>query len=518
MPSYGNNSSIVPGGNTVNPWAPTPVAAPVLKPANVPLVSNGTVWTPPPPTTSTIQVSPTTGGVSGYVPPPTVAPAPSTSLNPNANWYGQFPQSNLPTSTTPVTNSFSVDTNAPVTSNVLTGDPKTTSDVIASQKSYMDYVNQLAQANQYSPEYIAAVQGAQGIQTRDAQLQENLTSGKGFDGATSDYASSVTNRARSQNAIEGLQYTQAEQVQALIRSGNIAAASALVQAAQPQSVSPGSSLVSPMTGQTIYGGGQAYADYQAQQTYFNLAQTYPDAQIPTWNAGATAQQNLQVAQALAAQSPSFQARQTISVPLPGGGYALVNKNQIAQNSSGSTVLISPTQSAMVTAASDNIKTLSDQKAQVSTAITAADQTYPYLMAIVKQAGINDFNSPLLNQIQAAVNKHLIGPGDQQKFNIFLQSLQTEYTGILSRKGGVTNMTRAEGDNLISGSIGFAAMQKAYEAIQTDAKIILNSYDSEIAKQKTSIQGIYDQGQSLGSYTGTTSGTTSADDPMGLFTK
>lgn len=83
---------------------------------------------------------------------------------------------------------------------------------------------------------------------------------------------------------------------------------ALREASKPVSVAMGSSLVNPITGKTVASGG-SYIDKQAHDTFFNLAQTYPDANIQ-WNDALSAQQNLQAAQKAAQASPSFTARNT----------------------------------------------------------------------------------------------------------------------------------------------------------------------------------------------------------------
>lgn len=83
---------------------------------------------------------------------------------------------------------------------------------------------------------------------------------------------------------------------------------ALREASKPVLVPMGSSLVNQLTGKTVASGG-SYTDKQAYDTFFNLAQTYPDANIQ-WNDALTAQQNLQTAQKAAQNSPSFTAKNT----------------------------------------------------------------------------------------------------------------------------------------------------------------------------------------------------------------
>lgn len=100
--------------------------------------------------------------------------------------------------------------------------------------------------------------------------------------------------------------------------------SALREASKPVSVAMGSSLVNPLTGKTVASGG-SYTDKQAYDTFFNLAQTYPDANIQ-WNDAITPQQNLQAAQKAAQASPSFEAKQTVYAINPlTGEPTIINK-------------------------------------------------------------------------------------------------------------------------------------------------------------------------------------------------
>ncbi len=78
---------------------------------------------------------------------------------------------------------------------------------------------------------------------------------------------------------------------------------------KPVSVAPGETLINPLTGKTVASGG-SLSDKQALDTFYNIAQTYPDARI-TWNPALSPQQNLQNAQKAASESPSFQAKNTV---------------------------------------------------------------------------------------------------------------------------------------------------------------------------------------------------------------
>jgi hypothetical protein len=93
---------------------------------------------------------------------------------------------------------------------------------------------------------------------------------------------------------------------------------------KPVAVSAGTNLVNPMTGEVTASGG-SMTDKQAQDTFYNLAQTYPDADI-VWNPALNSQQNMTAAQKAASQSPSFEAKQTVYAINPlTGEPVIINK-------------------------------------------------------------------------------------------------------------------------------------------------------------------------------------------------
>lgn len=99
---------------------------------------------------------------------------------------------------------------------------------------------------------------------------------------------------------------------------------ALREFSKPIAVSPGSSLINPYSGKTV-AAGTPPADIQARDTFYNLAQTYPDAKI-TWDDTLTPQQNLANAQKAASASGSFEAKNTLYAINPLTGQpTLINK-------------------------------------------------------------------------------------------------------------------------------------------------------------------------------------------------
>ncbi len=463
---YGNTPTIksTPSGGTLFPAPPTVGTTPK------PIASNAGASPQIPATNNPQQIQTPSGG--------------SISMDGFGNPLGYTPGQ-----------SYTIPVGGAVPSDAITSSTSM-ADLQQKRNQYADYVQGLYNATVPNQDYIAALNAVNAATLKDATLQSNLATGVA-PGDTLGAAQSFTSREQALNNVNKLGANQSLAVQQAIRQGNIDAYKALVGAAEPTSVSPGSSLVSPISGDATYGGAGAYSDYQAQQTYFNLAQNFPDAAIPAYNPAASAQQNLQLAQSLASQSPSFQSRNLMQVQLPGGGISFINKNQIVTDpKTGQYSIISPVQATAATAASSAVKDLTGQLANTKRAIDTAESNFPLLINIVKKAGVNDYNSPLGNQLQQAVNNRLIGSGDYASYNALLTSLQTEYSQILSRGGSVTDKTRGEAEQIVSGTIGYAALQDLYKTLKAESGNVIKGYSDEIARQNAALGSIYSSGQPL----------------------
>lgn len=410
-----------------------------------------------------------------------------------------------PTGAVTSPSNFKVDVSGSVDSSVLTGNLGK-SDVLKTQKTYADYVNGLAQASQYSPQYLQALQAVQAAQAKDSELKTNFYTGNNLPGATLDYAAGATARAQQLNNQSLLAGQQGLQVQELMRQGNIAAAGALVDAYQPVNVSPGTSLVNPVDGQQTYNGTGGYVGMQAIQTYNNLQQNFPDAQIPAYDQNKTPEQNLQIAQQLSSQAPSFQSRSTIPVTLPGGGYALVNKNQVAgYNSDGTAIIVSPGQAAQADAAKSSINKLTNDRSQLQSAITAADSNFPILLNIANAAGVNN-NAPVINELKQKVLNKTSQSQALAALNTLVPSLQAEYSRIIARGGTVDDNTRKSAQAIINGTYSLGQLQAVYAVVQREGANVLKGYDNEINRLTGSLNDIYKNPSKPGSTTtGTTNG-------------
>jgi hypothetical protein len=348
---------------------------------------------------------------------------------------------------------------------------------------YAEYAQQLASAQGYSPEYLAALKNKQAVDAQKAQLTSNYYTGANLPGDTLGYAGGFTTRESALNDITGLRAEQALQVQTLLRQGNIDAATSLVNAYKPQEVSPGSSLVDPATGQEQYSGLGGYQAVQSIQTVNNLAQAHPDAGIvPTDNLVTAAQK--------VSSSPSFQAGNLIAYATPAGGIGYINKldvNKLQRNADGTYQLIGDAAAASSGAAKAAIADLTKQRADTQAAITTADANFPLLLNAVKAAGLNN-NAPLVNEINQKIANKTSKDAALATLNTLVPSLQTEYSRIIARGGSVDDKTRNSAQAIVNGTYSFAQLQAVYNTVKAEGQNVLKGFDDEITRQSQSLGG------------------------------
>lgn len=374
--------------------------------------------------------------------------------------------------------SFAIDTTGAIPSSAL-NTPFSASAVTGTRQSYADYVNGLSQASQYSPEYVSAVQAQ--LAANQKELSDNVQGQ--YLGDTTGFAQGATARMNLQDELSKNAASNTLQVQELIRQGNIAAATALVNGTKPESVSPGASLINPASGAVTYGGAGAYSDYQAQQTYFNLAQNFPDAQIPSYNPSLSAQQNLQVAQQAAASAPSFQSRNLMQVTDAAGGIHFVNKNQLQTNPDGSYTYISPTTSAGNKADAASLTTQQSYADTITRSLNTADTSFQQILGLMGKAKINDAQSPILNQLNNQFKAGVIGNGDVVAFQSAIADLRAEYSQVLA-KGGVRSVeTDNAAKGLIPDTLSLNDLRKVQQQISTQGAIAVKSANDQIAAIK-----------------------------------
>lgn len=249
-----NSPGITFGTNTANT---TPQVLPQTKPASILKLGE--------PGPSILNVSPNVSSakpaLSTFLAPPTQPSAPAAQVKPIATPSGaqvSFNQQGAPVVSAP---NYNIQTNN-VPSDVFVGQT-TMADVEKKRQQYQEAITALQQAQQYSPEYVNALKAQNATKAREAELISNLQTGNNLPGDTLGYAQTFTSREKALNDIAGLRAAQDVAVQEAVRSGNITAAKAALDAYQPQALGAGQSLVDPITGQLITTAPTA--DYQTYQ-------------------------------------------------------------------------------------------------------------------------------------------------------------------------------------------------------------------------------------------------------------
>lgn len=411
-------------------------------------------------------------------------------------------QSSLASMGAPAKSGFSIDTSN-VGTNHLGNTGISTGDILNKNKenaqkaldqtntAYQQAVKDLRSAQQYSPEYIDAQMRIHEITLKRDALQQSIFSGKNPDGsklegATIGFANrliaSQTADLQREEGNAQLALTRAE----MQRTSNIAGAKTVVDAYAPQSVSAGTSLISPYDGGVIYGGAGAYTNMQAQQTYFNLQQQFPDAGMPPYNPDLTPQQNLQIAQTRASMSPSFQSRNLMQVTDSAGGIHFVNKNQLQTNSDGSYTYIGSAEGAGLKSDSASLTDQQKYYDDVNRAITSADNAFKQVITIAKNKGLNT-GVPLANAL-ANKTKYNLGDADVVAFEAGLTEVQNEYNQVFSRGGAVTDTVRNLSSGLFNNSLSIAQLQQMHDELKSIAGITLQSTQDNINQIKTRLGG------------------------------
>lgn len=415
---------------------------------------------------------------------------------------------------------YSIDTSSSVPSSALTGN-NTMASLAQSHSNYADYVQGLAQAQGYSPEYIQALQQQQqaqsqgaALQTNSAALNSNLYTGNNLPGDTMNYAQGATAKAQaqntlaqSQNSLQQLSANQSMQVQALIRSGNIAAAQSLVQASQPVGVSPGTSLVSPINGQQTFSGLGGLTGTDAVSQWNNLSQQYPGVVGP-YDPTLSPSENSQKAQQAVQGSQQFQSQYLNSYSTPGGGTGLYNKlntGGLTSNQDGTISLVSGAAASLGSAQEASLNQNVTTYNQLAPAFKAANADFTAMNNFMQQAGINQSNIPAVNDIQNKINSGLLNPGAMGAFKSYIASLRTNYGNLLGARGETPTQAGNEAETLIPDDLSGTDMQKIQQALNENGGNILNATGQQISQIMqglqsggTGVQSQPTQGNNVGS--------------------
>lgn len=119
-----------------------------------------------------------------------------------------------------------------------------------------------------------------------------------------------------------------------------------------------------------------------------------------------------------------------------------------------------------------------QQADVTRGITAADSNFK-LMNDTFKGKVNDFSSPLANQVNTLVQKNVLGQSDFINFQSAISTLQTEYATVLGRGGDVTDSVRKSAANVINGNYSMNDLVSLHDYINKEGKNVIDSYTKTI---------------------------------------
>lgn len=206
----------------------------------------------------------------------------------------------------------------------------------------------------------------------------------------------------------------------------------------------------PVTGQQIAGGLGGYAGYNAAQQAFDLTGQYPDAGVQ-YDPNLSPQQNLQRIQQAIGGSASYQ-RGTFGTA---GANSYIGAQQLG--------------------AAGN---LTGQVAQIQTMGAAADSNFNLMLDILKRGGINDFNQPVLNQLQQGLSRGLTSNEDVVAFRSGLQTVRSQYAAILGG-GTPTDATQAMAAEKIPDTVSLGALQEVERTMKTMVNNTVAAYNQQI---------------------------------------
>lgn len=377
--------------------------------------------------------------------------------------------------------SYSIDTSASIPSSALSSGTSY-GDLNQTQSTYQDFVNGLAQAQGYSPDYIQALQQQYAAQTQGAQLglnsaalNSNYYTGNNLPGDTLSYAQGATAKAQAQNTLEQAQNSiqqlaanQALNTAQLSRTGNIAAAQT----------------------QLAY-NPTAVAGQNAINQYNNLQQSYPAANIPEYNTALSPATNQQIAQELVSNSPAYRSQFQSTYQTPGGGTGIYNKLDVgsgafSQNQDGSYTLVPAAAAALGDANANIVQTQLSNLSNINSAINASTKTLATTQAFMKQYGLNDSGIALLSQIQNSTNKNLDKAGAIAGLNADLNTLRSDYAQYLIGRGGSVAGTNEEAQSAIPSTISYSQLATLVGQMQQDGK---NTADAVSGQVNQALQGI-----------------------------
>jgi hypothetical protein len=243
--------------------------------------------------------------------------------------------------------------------------------------------------------------------------------------------------------------------------------------AQPVQVAPGSTLLSPTSGQTVAGGLGGYVNYNTAEQVMGLISQYPDAGYQ-YNPALTPQQNLTAAQQAIQASPTYQ-KGTYGVP--GQGSVL-----------GATT---------IQAAQSGYQQSAQQYNDLYATFTNADALAENVLGILSQGGINPTDVKYANQTIKQI-KRQFSSEQQTRFDVALQEARNAFGGIVASYGGQTPTDIGEAYNtLLNPDSSMGAIGAAIEQLKLAGRTRLNAEYQKVQNYYGQLQGASGGGGAAG---------------------
>lgn len=234
--------------------------------------------------------------------------------------------------------------------------------------------------------------------------------------------------------------------------------------AQPVQIAPGSTLASPVSGESVAGGLGGYVNYQTAEQVMGLISQYPDAGY-SYDQSLTPQQNLQQAQAAIQASPTYQK----------GTYGVPGQNTIAG-------------AQQVQTAQQGFNQSSIDYNNLYASFANADSLADNALSIMAQAGINPTDVRYANQTIGKVKRQLSSV-QQQKFDTALQEARNAFGGIVASYGGSTPTDIGSAYNtLLSPDASFGAVTAAIEQLKEAGRTRLEAEYQKVSTYYSQLPG------------------------------
>jgi hypothetical protein len=184
-------------------------------------------------------------------------------------------------------------------------------------------------------------------------------------------------------------------------------------------------------------------------------------------------------------------------------------NRMAELNSGGNVAANKSQLKSLSTALTQQTT---QLAAVQKALTAADAGTKQLISDFQSKGVNNTSLPIANIIANAA-KYQLGSGDVSAYKAGLQEISNEYSQVFARGAGQTNQTRQTAQDILSGNISLANLQKIADELQVQGKIVTDSNAGQIYAIQNNINGIISGNTDNQNTSGTSGGQPTNTTPM-----